>query len=225
MLRHAALLGAALTGALSLGCVARYAEPPPPPAAPPPPPPLVIIVITGDPGAELVTVEPEAEPPAEVVEVAPPPVEVAPPVVQVAPPPARPARAASPREVELATRWRGRWSDAGGHRYSFDLSLQRQTGGRVEGHFDWELLEAPAGSPHALRVHQTGRELVRGSYDPRARRLELSGYRVSNPILLATDRYHIVLDEGGGAFRGLSLGAGDAWSSRLEARALRAGAL
>jgi hypothetical protein len=226
VLRPAALLGAALTGALTLGCVVRYPEPPHA-VAPPPPAPLVIIVITGDPGAVVATVEPEEAPPAEVVEVAPPPVEVAPPPIEVAPPPVKVARlpALPPREVALAPRWRGTWRDAAGHRYAFDLSLRREAGGRVEGYFDWELLEAPAGSPQALRVHQTGRELVRGTYDARARRLELSGYRVSNPILLATDRYRVVLDEGGAVFRGNSLGAGDAWSSTLEARAaLGAGA-
>jgi hypothetical protein len=194
-----ALLAALVVAAPLLGCVAPASQTPPAQAAP-----LVIVVVMGEPGEALAVTEVQPEAAAE------------------APAAPKPAPKAAPRprpaEVALASRWSGTWRDQQGHRYAFQLSLNPQAGGRVEGHFDWRLLEAPAGSRLALRVHETGREYVRGAYNSRTRRLELSGYGVDNPILVATDRYSIVVDDSGEVFRGQSRGGGDAWSSTLDGR-------
>jgi hypothetical protein len=207
MPRHALLAAAA---APLLGCVApaTQASPPAPAQAP-----LVIVVITGD-AAPAVAAPDEVPPEATPEAVAEAPAAAPAPAPKAAPPP-------RPRDVALAPRWRGTWRDVQGHRYAFDLSLQRHAGGRVEGRFDWQLLEAPQGSRLALRVNETGSEHVRGAYNSRTRRLDLAGYAVENPILVATDRYRIMVDDSGKTFRGLSLGGGDAWSSTLEGRAAR----
>lgn len=210
MLRQALLVCAA-TAALT-GCVGPYYQAAPPPPSPPPAP-LIIIIVGGDADAAAGVVEVE---PGEAIAVEAP---AAAPVVKA---PARVVRAKPappPGPVPLAPQWRGAWKDREGHRFAFSLVLRQERGGRVEGYFDWRLVGAPAGSRLALHVNDTGRELVRGSYDPRSRRLELSGYQVSNPRLIAVDHYRIVLDPHGHELQGASRGGGDAWSASLAGRA------
>lgn len=213
MLRQALLVCAA--AAALTGCVGPYYQAAPPPPPPPPPAPLIIIIVGGDADAAAGVVEVE---PAEAIAVEAP---AAAPVVEA---PARVVKvkpAPPPGPVPLAPQWRGTWKDREGHWFAFSLVLRQERGGRVEGYFDWRLVDAPAGSQLALHVNDTGRELVRGRYDPRSRRLELAGYQVSNPRLIAVDHYRIILDPHGGELQGLSRGAGDAWTASLAGRAGR----
>jgi len=119
--------------------------------------------------------------------------------------------------MALAPRWRGTWSGADGYRYAFDLVVQRDRKGTVDGHFDWTLLAAPEGSKLALRVGDSGRELVRGAYDASRGRLVLKGYGVSDPVLLATDEYQLFVNHAGTGLMGQARGSGDAWRSEVRA--------
>jgi hypothetical protein len=108
------------------------------------------------------------------------------------------------------------WQDTRGYQYLFGLSLGRSANGAIEGQFEWSLVEAPVGSPLAFRVGQRGHEKVRGHYDEARRKLDLEGYEVDAPALVATDVYRIQIAEDGRSFTGQSRGNGDSWTSWMR---------
>src|SRR5262245_13374872 len=120
----------------------------------------------------------------------------------------------------LSRKWRGEWETDTGYRCSFDLSLGVNELGWIEGVFVWKLLDAPRDSSQHKRIGQTGREFVRGIFDPETRRLKLAGYAVDAPRLLIPDRYVLDLDAKGARFVGRSEGEGGRWIDRLKGEAV-----
>jgi hypothetical protein len=122
--------------------------------------------------------------------------------------------------VGLARRWNGTWSTPSGYKCSFELVLDTDARGWLDGYFVWKLLAAPRGSSQVARIGQSGREYVHGKYDPVQRRLDLSGYEVDNPRLLVTDEYHLALDAEGKHFAGRSRGDGGLWLDAIDGQAV-----
>lgn len=133
------------------------------------------------------------------------------PVTVVAPAAAAPA---------VPARWRGEWSTPTGYRCSFDLRLDADESGSVDGVIEWTLVGAPRGTSQARRIGRRGRERVRATYDPGERRLDLVGYDVDDPVLLVPDHYSVTLDPAGSTFEGRGRGASGLWSDAIRGRAV-----
>lgn len=166
-------------------------------------------------------VEPLAEgPPPEVPDSAPV-------VVVVAGGPAAAESTTAPpaedrgEEIEgLARRWRGIWESETGYRCSFDLVLDVDARGWIDGVFAWKLVDAPDDSTQRARIGQSGHEYVRGAFDPKTQQLDLRGYAVDAPRLLVKDHYVVAIDPTGDGFAGRSEGTAGLWLDRLTGQAV-----
>ncbi|MDP3273907.1 MAG: hypothetical protein Q8Q09_01845 [Deltaproteobacteria bacterium] len=84
-------------------------------------------------------------------------------------------------------RWTGRWNDAAGWRFSFALSLRRQSG-VVSGQIVWTLAGTTDTSMRA-RVGSSAIERVRGTVDCAAGALVFAGYELTDASLIGLDIY------------------------------------
>lgn len=124
-------------------------------------------------------------------------------------------------EVGVARRWLGAWQDTDGYMASFELILESDASGRrFEGYFDWTLVATPPGSRLASRRNDTGRESVRGTFDPAARRLDLVGYRVSDSTLFVPDHYRLFVNADGTAITGRARGNSGQWMDTVQGGAV-----
>jgi hypothetical protein len=159
----------------------------------------------------------------------PPPASDPPPIlVVIAPaPPAPSGSIAVPVRTlskdELATDWTGTWEGDSGHRFSHKLHVEQSGKDKrdVEGWFEFTLTQAPDSSRLRERVGESGREYVRGRYDPTTRELTLRGYRVDAPGFLATDEYRIQINPGGRGFEGKTRGNSYRWDCTIRGRSTR----
>lgn len=106
------------------------------------------------------------------------------------------AKAADARPVPQQWFFNGQWEGADGHRFEFQLRLD-VVESVATGEFLWKLASAPSGSPHSKRIGHGGTETVKGTFAPENRRFTLRGVRVSDPTLLATDQYDLLLSPDG----------------------------
>jgi hypothetical protein len=124
-------------------------------------------------------------------------------------------------EVGVAHRWLGAWQDTDGYLASFELILESDASGRrFEGYFDWTLVATPPGSRLASRRNDTGRESVRGTFDPASRRLDLVGYNVSDATLFIPDHYRLFVNADGTAITGRARGNNGAWMDTVQGGAV-----
>ncbi|MSO55736.1 MAG: hypothetical protein EXQ55_02265 [Acidobacteria bacterium] len=132
------------------------------------------------------------------------------------PPPGAVNPSGLPQAVPLKTRWEGTWESSRGYRFSFVMHLTIAADNEADGYILWRLLHTPPGSGLADRVNEPGTEFVRGSVDLGTGELELTGYRVDNPTLLATDRYRFFISSGQQTFRGLSRDNDGNWETAIN---------
>jgi hypothetical protein len=159
----------------------------------------------------------------------PPRVSEAPPIIIViAPPPVfKDAPPFSSTKAlasdELVRDWIGVWEGDNGHKFSFKLHLEPRGKDRkdLEGWFEFTLTHAPPESRLTERIGDSGREFVRGRWDPPTRMLTLNGYRVDAPGLLAIDAYRIQISASGMALEGTTRGNSYNWTSTVRGRASR----
>jgi hypothetical protein len=124
-------------------------------------------------------------------------------------------------EVGVARRWLGAWQDTDGYLASFELILEGDASGtRFEGYFDWTLVATPPGSRLASRRNDTGRESVRGTFDPASRRLDLVGYGVSDATLFVPDHYRLFVNADGTAITGRARGNSGQWMDTVQGGAV-----
>lgn len=124
-------------------------------------------------------------------------------------------------EAGVARRWMGAWQDTDGYLASFELILESDASGRrFQGHFDWTLVATPPGSRLAARRNDTGRESVRGTFDPATRRLDLVGYNVSDATLFIPDHYRLFVNADGTAITGRARGNSGAWMDTVQGGAV-----
>lgn len=168
-------------------------------------------------GACAPTQQQPAQPPPILIVIAPPPPAPAGSVL------AGPAQRSMDRN-ELATDWTGTWEGDSGYEFTFRLHLDTK-GGRtskdVEGYFEYTLTKAPDTSRLRWRVGESGREYVRGKWDPMTREVTLHGYRVDTPGFLATDDYRLQIGATGRTLQGKSRGNSYNWECVLKGRAVR----
>jgi hypothetical protein len=68
---------------------------------------------------------------------------------------------------------------------------------------------------------ESGREHVRGRWEPATREVTLHGYRVDTPGFLATDDYRLQIGATGRTLQGKSRGSSYNWECVLRGRATR----
>jgi hypothetical protein len=104
----------------------------------------------------------------------------------------------------LETTWQGTWKSRDGFNYALAMQLEVAESGDADGEISWELVATPPGSFLEPRVGATGIEYVRGHYDRSLGLATLSGYKVSDPTLLALDSYKFQIKSDKISFVGMS---------------------
>lgn len=111
-------------------------------------------------------------------------------------------------------RWAGRWNDADGWRFTFDLALRRQAN-TLTGEFVWRLSSTQDASM-TNRIGNSAIERVRGSIDCATGTLSLAGYAVTDASLIARDVYQLAVDSSGN-LSGRTQGNQGRWDGVLSA--------
>ncbi|MBL8685788.1 MAG: hypothetical protein JNK05_41820 [Myxococcales bacterium] len=130
------------------------------------------------------------------------------------PPPPSQSQCASWRD-DTTARWSGRWTDAQGWVYTFDLSLRRH-GAIVSGQYLWRLVTS-ADATMSNRVGDRAIERVRGTIDCAANTMEYAGYEITDDTLIAADAYRVALGAGL-SLTGRTRGNEGAWDGSFTAR-------
>ncbi len=117
----------------------------------------------------------------------------------------------------LARTWRGTWESPAGFVYEAEVRLRLDDSGAVEGRIDWTLKKAPPDrKDYQGKAGQKGVEYVWGVYDPKARSLEMEGYRRDDPReILGLDRYRLTLSEDFGDIEGFTWNHGT-WKAAFK---------
>ena len=123
------------------------------------------------------------------------------------------AKNAGPKE----STWKGTWKGSGGFVFDFVLDLKID-GAKAAGKFTWTLTVCPESRDDLKgRVGASGTEEFEGTWNAATRTLEVTGLKVSDGTLLATDSYRLKLAASGDAFEGNSCGNDKKWESKLTA--------
>jgi hypothetical protein len=106
--------------------------------------------------------------------------------------------------ARLETTWQGSWKSRDGFNYALAMQLQVADSGAADGQITWELVATPPGSFLQPRVGAIGIEYVRGRYDRSRGIATITGYKVSDPTLLALDSYKFQIKPDKISFVGMS---------------------
>ena len=113
---------------------------------------------------------------------------------------------------------RGGWTD-GDDDFTFVFQGEVSVDNSLSGAFDWTLTNTPADSEYVSRIGATGKEFVEGKYSRISRIATFNGISVSDPSLLGTDSYCVVLSSDLKTFTGSSRSNHGDWRGRLEGTA------
>jgi len=98
--------------------------------------------------------------------------------------------------------WKGEWSNNIGHYFTFELTLKQGGTNTVEGAFTWTIVESPY-TDEKPKLGMTAVEYVRGQFDPKSRKLSLTGYKKEDPNrIIGLDYYTLTLTENGRILEG-----------------------
>jgi hypothetical protein len=88
------------------------------------------------------------------------------------------------------------------------VTLNPDAGGSIDGKINWPLRRSPRSSDQP-KIGLSATEFVRGSYDPGARILRLSGYRKDDPNeVIGLDKDKLFLADNGNALGGITESGG-----------------
>jgi hypothetical protein len=85
--------------------------------------------------------------------------------------------------------------------FEFDLVLNHLENNNVEGYFIWKVIKYDKGSFMSInhygeRLGTTGKEFVKGTYNPATREYLLKGYKKEDPnSIIGLDTYHLKVDQ------------------------------
>lgn len=106
--------------------------------------------------------------------------------------------------AQLETTWQGDWKSRDGYHYAFAMQLAVADNDEATGEINWQLVATPPNSHLAHRVGDSAVEYVSGRYDRAKRLATLSGYKVSDPGLLALDTYRFQIKSDNISFIGMT---------------------
>jgi hypothetical protein len=113
---------------------------------------------------------------------------------------------------------RGAWTDSDDD-FTFVFQAEVSINNSLSGAFDWTLTNTPADSEYVSRIGATGKEFVEGKHSRVSRIVTFNGIRVSDPSLLGTDSYCVLLSSDLTTFTGSSRSNHGDWRGRLEGTA------
>ncbi len=106
--------------------------------------------------------------------------------------------------AQLETTWQGDWKSRDGYHYVFAMQLSVADNDEATGEINWQLVATPPNSHLAHRIGDSGVEYVSGRFDRAKRLATLSGYKVSDPGLLALDTYRFQIKSDNISFIGMT---------------------
>ena len=89
------------------------------------------------------------------------------------------------------------------YKFEFDLILKHKENNQVEGYFIWKVVHYDEGSSFSKnhyknRLGTTGKEFVKGNYNPNTKEYLLKGYKKEDPNrIIGLDTYRIKMDQNG----------------------------
>ncbi len=113
----------------------------------------------------------------------------------------------------LESTWQGEWKSRDGYLYAFAMQLDTAGSGDATGMISWQLKSTPQISHLSKRIGATGIEYVSGQFDHTKGLATVSGYRVSDPTLLALDSYKFQIKPDQISFVGMSKHRGE-WEAQ-----------
>lgn len=113
------------------------------------------------------------------------------------------------QHAHLETHWQGTWKSRDGFNYAFAMQLDVQDNATAEGKIRWELVATPPNSHLVHRVGDSATEYVSGKYDKDDNVATISGYKVSDPTLIALDSYKFQIKSDKVSFVGMSKHRGE----------------
>jgi hypothetical protein len=116
---------------------------------------------------------------------------------------------------DLAEHWIGEWKSKKGFHFSFAIDLEPAGKGAIH----WTLRAAPGSSSLKARIGDAGTELVEWSWDAATRELHMTGTKVDDPTLLATDEYKLHVAADGKTFTGKTKGNLGDWKNEIAGKA------
>ncbi len=119
------------------------------------------------------------------------------------------------QHAHLETHWQGTWKSRDGFNFAFAMQLNVQEDATAEGKIRWELVATPKDSMLANRVGESATEYVSGHFDKNDNVATLSGYKVSDPTLLALDSYKFQIKSDKVSFVGMSEHRGE-WEAEAS---------
>lgn len=119
----------------------------------------------------------------------------------------------SAQNDEFVGKWKGEWSNAGGHYYTFDMDLDVDIRGNITGKYIWKLIKSPR-SYERSKLGLTATANISGKYDTKSRKLTLYGKRADDPHNVIGDNgiYKLILSKNGKVLNGKSNDSDNSWS-------------
>ncbi len=119
------------------------------------------------------------------------------------------------QSAHLETNWQGTWKSRDGFNFAFAMQLDVQADATAQGTIRWEMLATPKESFLANRVGDIATEYVSGTFDKAENVATVSGYKVSDPTLLALDSYKFQIKSDKTSFVGMSAHRGE-WEAEAS---------
>jgi hypothetical protein len=121
------------------------------------------------------------------------------------------------RSSTVAGTWRGEWSNAKGHLYSFEARLTVSSDNNVTGAINWKLVASPRGDEQS-KLGMTATEYIGGTYDPKERLANIEGHSKDDPKgVIGLDAYRIVVAEDGRTITGNTRSHGT-WKGKISGK-------
>jgi hypothetical protein len=113
----------------------------------------------------------------------------------------------------LETVWQGDWSSRQGMHFSFSAEIDVAANNEATGQISWQLTGTPPGYFLEPRIGSVAIEYVSGEYDREKKQMVVTGYRVSDPTLLALDTYRLQIKPDNISFIGMTRNHGE-WEAQ-----------
>lgn len=113
-------------------------------------------------------------------------------------------------------RWKGEWSTVSGTLFDFELTLDADPAGTLDGRIKWTMRRT-ARPDKTDKIGLSATEFVRGTFDPQTGKVQMSGYRKDDPdsVLVMLDAYKLDLSTDGRSLTGLARNGGK-WNGHIK---------